>query len=296
MGKTLCFHAPAGAIRLGKLAPMGIAHYPVGAASASSCVAANDSPALSSEELERFSVEYALTRDVRLREVLILHHQRLVRSLALRFVGMGETLDDLIQVGNIGLINALDRFSPRFGTRFSTYATPTILGEIRRHFRDKAPAMKMPRWMADLQRTARKALGALTHELGRNPTTAELARCIGETEERLLQALESGETTCLLSLDALMDRGSGSALEELVGDIDENLFQLEAFGDLRAAMNHLNEREREVIALRFFDELSQACIARRLNVSQMHVSRLQQKALRRLRELMAEDAMPLLRN
>lgn len=298
MGKTLCLHAPTGAFRPGKLAPMGVAFYP-GASTSMSCAAsAEQALTLSPEELERLSVEYALTRDVRLREALILHHQRLVRSLALRFVGLGETLDDLIQVGNIGLINALDRFSPWFGTRFSTYATPTILGEIRRHFRDKAPAMKAPRWMADLQRAARKALSGLTHELGRQPTTAELARYLGESEDRLLQALESSETTCLLSLDAMVERGSGSAssLDELVGDCDVKLFELEAFGDLRAAMTRLGEREREVIALRFFDEMSQACIARRLNVSQMHVSRLQQKALRQLRDLMAEDALPASRN
>ena len=298
VGKTLCLHASTGAFRSGKLAPMGVAFYPAAAISTASAHSVGEVIYLSPEELECFSVEYALTRDARLREVLILHHQRLVRSLALRFVGLGETLDDLIQVGNIGLINALDRFSPRFGTRFSTYATPTILGEIRRHFRDKAPAMKAPRWMADLQRAARKALVGLTHELGRHPTTAELARRLGESEDRLLQALESSETTCLLSLDALVERGSGSSssLEELIGDCDVKLCELEAFGDLRAAMTRLDEREREVIALRFFDELSQACIARRLNVSQMHVSRLQQKALRRLRELMAEESLPASRN
>ncbi len=242
-------------------------------------------------QLERLSVQYALSRDPRLRELLILHHQRLVRSLAARFLGLGETLEDLVQVGNIGLINALDRFNPHQGNRFSTYATPTILGEIRRHFRDKAPVLKMPRWVAEVQRAARRAGLELMQELGRNPTAGEIAQHLGESEERVLTALDSSDAVHVLSLDAVVESGGSeaSALGELIGRCDRTLCEFEQFGDLRSALLRLCDREREVIALRFFDDMSQASIARRMNLSQMHVSRLQQKALCRLRALLAES-------
>lgn len=254
---------------------------------------AADLPPLAPGELERLSVQYALTRDPQLRETLVFYHQRLVRSIVSRFLGAGETLDDLMQVGNIGLINALDRYDPRQGTRFSTYATPTILGEIKRHFRDKTSAIKVPRWLQELHQSARRASQELVGELGRPPTVAEVAARLGATEEEVLQALESGEVTNLLSLDTHLDshgRFDTVSLVDLVGRLDRALHDFEAFGDLRSALEALDGREREVISLRFFDEMSQAKIAERLNISQMHVSRLQQRALKRLREMLSDDA------
>jgi RNA polymerase sigma-B factor len=252
-----------------------------------------DIPPLPPGELERLSAEHAVTRDEQLRDVLILHHQRLVRSIAARFLGAGEALEDLIQVGNIGLINALDRYNPAQGTRFSTYATPTILGEIKRHFRDKTSGIKVPRWLQELHQATRRASQALTQELGRTPTVAELAQRLGVSEEEVAEALESGEATNLLSLDThLESRGTldSASLLDLVGKVDRTLHEFEAYGDLRSAMEALGPREREVISLRFFDEMSQAKIAKKLNISQMHVSRLQQRALKRLRELLSEEA------
>jgi RNA polymerase sigma-B factor len=251
-----------------------------------------DIPPLPPGELERLSAEYAITRNESLRDVLILHHQRLVRSIATRFLGAGEALEDLIQVGNIGLINALDRYNPAQGTRFSTYATPTILGEIKRHFRDKTSGIKVPRWLQELHQATRRASQALTQELGRTPTVAELAQRLGVSEEEVAEALESSEATNLLSLDThLESRGTldSASLLDLVGKVDKTLHEFEAYGDLRSAMEALGQREREVISLRFFDEMSQAKIAKKLNISQMHVSRLQQRALKRLRELLSED-------
>lgn len=251
-----------------------------------------DIPTLPAGELERLSVEYAVTREARLRELLVLYHQRLVRSIASRFLGAGEALEDLIQVGNIGLINALDRYDPSQGTRFSTYATPTILGEIKRHFRDKAAGIKVPRWLQELHQATRKATIALTQELGRAPTTAEVSERLGISEEEVHEALESGEAINLLSLETHLD-GHGSldsaSLLDLVGHLDKTLQEFENFGDLRTALLTLGVREREVISLRFFDEMSQAKIAKRLNISQMHVSRLQQRALKRLREMLTDD-------
>ena len=250
-------------------------------------------PTLAPGELERMSGEYARSRDPRLREALILHHQRLVKSIAVRFLGAGESLEDLIQVGNIGLINALDRYNPHHGTRFSTYATPTILGEIKRHFRDKTCGIKVPRWLQELHHASRRASQQLTAELGRVPTIAEVAARLGATEEETLEALESGEAMNLLSLDTHLDAfgsANSASLWDLVGRTDAALRDFEVYGDLRTALKLLERREREVICLRFFDELSQAKIAKRLNISQMHVSRLQQRALKRLREMLAEDA------
>lgn len=251
-----------------------------------------DIPPILPSELERLSVEYALNRDLKLRDALVLYHQRLVRSIASRFLGAGEALEDLIQVGNIGLINALDRYNPGHGTRFSTYATPTILGEIKRHFRDKTSGIKVPRWLQDLNQSTRKTTQQLTQELGRPPTNAEIAARLGLTEEEIAEAQHSGDAVNLLSLDThLESHGTldAASLLDLVGRIDRTLYEFEAFGDLRTAMESLGTREREVISLRFFDEMSQAKIARQLNISQMHVSRLQQRALRRLREMLSDD-------
>lgn len=243
-------------------------------------------------ELERLSVEYALTRDLKLRDLLILHHQRLVRSIAMRFLGAGEAIEDLIQVGNIGLINALDRYNPAQGTRFSTYATPTILGEIKRHFRDRATGIKVPRWLQELHQATRRVSHILTQELGRVPTLSEVAARLGVSEEDVMEAMESGEAINLLSLDSQLDipgTVDSATLVDLVGRKDKTLTEFENYGDLRTAIETLGPREREVIALRFFDEMSQAKIAKHLNISQMHVSRLQQRALKRLREILSDE-------
>jgi RNA polymerase sigma-B factor len=255
-----------------------------------------DVPPLPPGELERLSVEYATSRDVRLRDLLILHHQRLVRSIATRFLGAGEALDDLIQVGNIGLINALDRYNPAQGTRFSTYATPTILGEIKRHFRDKAAGIKVPRWLQELNQATRRTTQTLTQELGRPPAIQEIAERLGITDEEVVEALECGEASNLLSLDTHLELSTAldsSSLFDLVGRMDKTLHDFEIYGDLRNAMQLLGPREREVISLRFFEEMSQAKIARKLNISQMHVSRLQQRALKRLKELLSDEVATL---
>ncbi|MBC8139494.1 MAG: SigB/SigF/SigG family RNA polymerase sigma factor [Fibrella sp.] len=248
-----------------------------------------DIPILPPGELERLSVQHAHTRDSQLREMLVIYHQRLVRSIASRFLGAGESIEDLIQVGNIGLINALDRYDPTQGTRFSTYATPTILGEIKRYFRDKTATIKVPRWLQELNHNARRFQHILTQELGRPATPAEIAVRMNVSEDDILMAMESGEASNPLSLDSQLDAGSDSAsLFDLVGRLDAGLWEFESFDDLRSALEILHPREREVISLRFFEEMSQAKIAKKLNISQMHVSRLQQRALRRLRELLSD--------
>ncbi len=251
-----------------------------------------ETPALN---LEMLSLEYAQTRDPASREMLILHHQKLVHYVAARFLGSGEALEDLVQVGTIGLINAIDRYDPSRDIKFSTYAMPTIVGEIKRHFRDKTWHVKVPRWLQELSLNARKAQQTLSVRLGRPPTVGEIADHLGVTEEDALEALEITQIASAVSLDTRLSPHSGqdsATLLDMIGRIDSALHDIEAYADLRRALGCLDARERQVLHLRFFDELSQAKIARKLSISQMHVSRLQQRALARLRDILADDPIP----
>jgi len=241
------------------------------------------------DDAETLFARYARTRDTQLRDRLVVMHQNLVRYLAGKFVNRGEPLEDLIQVGTIGLINAIDRFDSGRGTKFSTYATPTIVGEIRRYFRDKAWSLKVPRRLQELNQTASKAQEALSSKLGRPPTIQEVAVRIGVSEEETLEAIELGNAYDTVSLDSKMMHDSDSAplsLAEFVGAEDESLQSLAAYGDLDQAIEALEPRERAIIIHRFFKDMSQAEVAKQLNISQMHVSRLQNRALTQLKRLM----------
>lgn len=241
---------------------------------------------------EDLFVEYQRHHDAKLRARLIEVHLNLVRFLARKFANRGEPLDDLIQVGTIGLIHAIDRFDPHRGIRFATYATPTIVGEIKRYFRDRGWAVKVPRRLQEVNLAANKAVDNLTQRLDRSPTVAEVAEAIKATEEETLEALELGHMYELISLDGDSgsdDEDSHGPLSDYVGQVDD---QLEEFGlkaRLEEAIGHLPPRERTIIKLRFFKGMSQTDVARQLNISQMHVSRLQHKALGRLRELVRDD-------
>ena len=243
------------------------------------------------EDAESLFAQYAETKEPGLRDRLVLMHQNLVRFLAGKFMNRGEPIEDLVQVGTIGLINAIDRFDPERGTKFSTYATPTIVGEIRRHFRDKAWSLKVPRRLQELNLAANKAAENLSQKLGRSPTIQEIAQMVGASEEETLEAIELGNAYDTVSLDSKLAYESESAplsLAEFVGDTDGSLDSLEKYGDLNQAMDCLDTRERSIIYLRFFRDMSQTEVAKKLNISQMHVSRLQQKALRRLKELLSD--------
>jgi RNA polymerase sigma-B factor len=234
---------------------------------------------------------YAETRDPAIRDRLVVMHQNLVRFLAGKFANRGEPLEDLIQVGSIGLINAVDRFDPGRETKFSTYATPTIVGEIRRHFRDKAWSLKVPRRLQELNLAANNASERLNQRLGHPPTIQEIAQAIGASEEETLEAIELGNAYDTVSLDSKLAYESESApltLAEFIGDVDVSLQNIETYGDLKHAMDRLEPRERSIIYYRFFKDMSQTEVASRLNISQMHVSRLQQKALRKLKELLSQ--------
>jgi RNA polymerase sigma-B factor len=247
---------------------------------------------VSEERIETLFREYCRTRSAEIRERLAMIHLNLVRFLAGKFANRGEPLEDLIQVGTIGLLNAIDRYDPDRGTKFSTYATPTIMGEIKRYFRDKSWNLKVPRHLQELNWAATKANEQLTQQLGRSPTIYEIAKHIGASEEDTIAAIELGSAHETVSLDTKLVLEGDTVPHthgEMVGLPDEGIQNVENFEDLRTAIESLEDREKAIILLRFFRDLSQTEVAKRLNISQMHVSRLQAKALQRLKSMLAEE-------
>ncbi len=227
----------------------------------------------------------------RAREALVVAHLNLVRFLAVRFANRGEPLEDLVQVGTLGLLKAIDRFDTERGVEFTTYATPTIVGEIKRYFRDKGWAVKVPRRLQELNLAVNRAVDTLAVALGRSPTVAELAERLEASEEEILEAQELGHAYNLLSLDSEIGSDGDKktqTLADTVGADDADLKLLEDRANLECAFRVLSGRERAIVFLRFYESVSQSEIAARLNVSQMHVSRLQAKAIEKLRAALAD--------
>src|SRR5579863_1042375 len=233
--------------------------------------------------------EFAATNDPTLRDELVVAHLNLVRYLAVRFSNRGESIDDLIQVGMVGLIKAIDRFDVGRGVEFTTYATPTIVGEMKRHFRDKGWAVKVPRRLQELNIAVNRAVERLSIELGRAATVADLAKELGASDEEIIEAQELGQAYNLLSLDSEVTSDGDlktASLMDYVGTEDVELRLLEDKANLQRAFEVLDPRERIIVYLRFYENVSQAEIASRLHVSQMHISRLQARALEKLRRFL----------
>jgi RNA polymerase sigma-B factor len=212
----------------------------------------------------------------------------LVRALASRYSGRGEPFEDLVQVGALGLIKAVDRFDVDRGVEFSSYAVPTIVGEIRRHFRDKAWAMHVPRRLKELSVRLSRVLDELTTELGRSPTIAELAEAVGAEEEEVIDALDSAHAYSTRSLHAPFEEGGDDSLAEKLGTAETGYEEVEDGSLVAAGLDALDERERRIVELRFFEELTQSQIAAEIGISQMHVSRLLRKALTTMRGRLEE--------
>ena len=227
--------------------------------------------------------QFRETGDPEVRQELIEAHLGLVEYLARRFAGRGEPLEDLVQVATIGLIKAVDRFDPDREVEFSTYATPTIAGELKRHFRDKGWAVRVPRRLQELNLQLGEIIGHLSQKLGRSPTVAEMAEAAGTTEEEVLEGLDSAHAYTLTSLDAPTGE-EDLALREQIGSEDETLELLEYRTSLMPLLDQLPPRERTMLYLRFFKGMTQSEIADRLGISQMHVSRLLARTLAQLRE------------
>jgi RNA polymerase sigma-B factor len=232
----------------------------------------------------------AASRDAA-REALVHLHLPLVEHCARRFRNRGEPLEDLVQVGTIGLIKSVDRFDSDRGVEFSTYATPTIIGEIKRYFRDKGWAIRVPRRLQELRMQISAASAELTQSLGRSPTPRELAGVIGCTVEEIVEGIESSNAYSTLSLDA-SDDGDDSAATMLdaIGVDDEGLEHVEIRESLKPLLDRLEPREKKILLLRFFKNMTQSQIAEEIGVSQMHVSRLLNRTLEQLRASLEETS------
>jgi RNA polymerase sigma-B factor len=235
--------------------------------------------------------------DLRAREQLIEQYMSLVRSLARRYSYRGEQLEDLVQIGAIGLIKAIDRFDLDRGVELTTYATPNIIGEIKRHFRDKGWAVRVPRGLQELNVQLSRLMEQLTVQLGRSPTIPELAKAAGVEEEQVLEALESGRAYTSLSLSVGGGGGDDDDLDPLESlGTEEHQYEVsEDRAVLAPGFKVLDERERTILQLRFFDGLTQSQIAQQVGISQMHVSRLIRRSLEKIRETIAEDEESLAR-
>jgi RNA polymerase sigma-B factor len=232
--------------------------------------------------------------DLSAREQLIEQYLSLVRSLARRYSYRGEQLEDLVQIGSIGLIKAIDRFDIDRGVELTTYATPNIIGEIKRHFRDKGWSVRVPRGLQELNVQLSRIVEELTVQLGRSPTIAELAEASGAEEEEVLEALESGRAYSSLSLSVGATQDDDEAVDpmESIGTEEPGYEISEEWAVLEPGLRALDDRERQILHLRFFEGLTQSQIAQQIGISQMHVSRLIRRSLEKIREeIAAEDEL-----
>ena len=224
--------------------------------------------------------------DMDAREKLVMSHLNLVRFLANKFKNRGEPIDDLMQVGYLGLLKAIDRFDPARGLEFTTYATPTIMGEIKRHFRDKGWSVRVPRRLQELSAKVNQATDELTTELQRSPTVEEIARYLDATVDEVLEAMESSSAYSSVPLEApgSSDSGDAPSVLDRYASEDSEL----AFTDDRLviedALAGFSPREREVIELRFVKGMTQIEIAQKLGISQVQVSRLLRRTLKKIQD------------
>jgi RNA polymerase sigma-B factor len=220
-------------------------------------------------------------RESAVRDGLVTSHLGLAHQLARRFVNRGESLDDLVQVASLALVRAADRFDPERGVMFSTFASASIIGELKRHFRDRGWAVRAPRRLQELLLEIGSTVERLGQELGRSPTVAELATAVGTGEDEVLEALEAGQSYRTASIDAR--DGEGQSMADALGSEDGGFSQVDNRTALAKAMKSLSTRDRAIVQLRFVDGLSQSEIATKMGVSQMQISRLLAASLRELR-------------
>lgn len=239
-----------------------------------------DQPLVNSdEELERFR-ELIRTHRVEVRDAIVESHLGLAHHLARRFAHRGEPYDDLYQVTCMALVNAVERFDPDRGAKFTSFAVPSMVGELKRHFRDKGWSVRAPRRVQELYLEIGHQVEELTHKLGRSPTVAEIAESIGEPHASVLEAIEAGRMYRSDSLDS----GSDESIETGPLDQDEDeMDRVDTRSVLAEALQGLSSFEQDLLRMRFVDEMSQSAIAKRIGVSQMQVSRLLTQSLRRIR-------------
>lgn len=241
-----------------------------------------ETAAVPRDELRTKFEEFSHTEDPELRTELIQAHLGLAEHLARRFTHRGEPYDDLVQVSSLGLIKAVDRFDPSRGVEFTTFATKTILGELKRHFRDKGWAIRAPRRIQELYLQLGQVVGTLSQELGRSPTIKELMKETGASEDEVIEAMEAGQAYRSASLDSAGP--DGETLGARVGVESTEFGDAEWRAMLLPHLESLPQRDRAILKLRFVNGLTQSEIAERVGISQMHVSRLLGRSLLTLRE------------
>lgn len=227
-----------------------------------------------------------------LRDTLVREHMPVAEHIARRFSHRGESQEDLTQVATLGLINAVDRFDPERGVDFLSYAVPTIMGEVRRHFRDTGWAVRMPRRLQELHLSVSSAISSLSQELGRAPTPSELATHIGISKDDVYKGLEAGNAYRSASLDELLTDTDEIPLGDAIGERDAELAEVENREAIRPLLDELDERERKILLMRFFRSMTQTQIAEQIGISQMHVSRLLARTLSWLRNRLETEAPP----
>ncbi|SFT65856.1 RNA polymerase sigma-B factor [Actinopolyspora lacussalsi subsp. righensis] len=249
------------------------------------------------EELAPLFVEFAdLDNDDRrraeLRDKLVTAHLPIAQHIARRFSNRGESQEDLIQVATLGLINAVDRFDPQRGVDFLSYAVPTIMGEVRRHFRDTGWTVRVPRRLQERHLSISSAISTLSQELGRAPAPSEIAEHLGISRDEVHQGLEAGNAYRSSSLDELLSDTDEIPLGDAIGSPDAELDEVENREAIRPLLRELGERERRIVVLRFFKSMTQTQIAEQIGISQMHVSRLLARTLSWLRERLEVEVPP----
>ena len=240
------------------------------------------------DRLERFA-ELRRTGDERLRDQLVGQHLTLARHMASRFANRGVPFEDLFQVASVGLLHAVDRFDPEIGTSFGAFAAPTILGEIKRHFRDRAWDLRVPRRLQELHLELHAIIGTLTQQLGRAPTIGELAAATRASEEEVIEAVEAGRAYNARSIDHDSSSGPQAEIDRALRHVDTALDRAEERLLVAHLLESLAPRERLIMRLRYWGRLSQAEIAQRLGISQMHVSRLLARSLAHFQEQLGEN-------
>jgi RNA polymerase sigma-B factor len=231
---------------------------------------------------------FAARRDPASREELVRRYMPFAKNLALRYRGASESFDDLLQVANLGLVNAIDRFQPERGTPFAAFASPTILGELKRHFRDRVWTVRVPRGLHDRMAEVDKANSELTVALQRSPSVGEIAERLELDPSEVLEVLEANHNRRPLSLDRPLGDEEESPASEWIGDEDEGFELVEDKLTLEGVLPQLDERERLILKLRFVDDMTQSQIAEQIGHSQMHVSRILRRTLDRIREEVAD--------
>lgn len=241
---------------------------------------------LTKEERRELFKEYYSTKDKELRDILIEEHLYIAEILSKKYAGRGIDYDDIYQVGSIGLIYAIDRYDPNKGFEFSSFATPTIIGEIKKYFRDKGWTIRVPRRIQELSKKIQNAKIKLAQEYQRTPTIEDIANYLNSTPEEIIESMEASKVYYPQSLDITYDSGDEkeTSFSELIGEDEAYFDKIEVNDFLKKAMEDLNEVEKTILIDRYFNKKTQVVIAEKLKISQMTVSRIEKKVLEKMRK------------